>query len=275
MWQEIEMNRHLSGVVVMLASIHGAGDIGKAFEMRAQASPPPASNNVPWTITASDADREIRARLDDCLRTAHKRVENFFGHPFEKPFNVEVFPDRSKLDEYCKKRWQLPKTERWMVAMGVADRLLILTPRVWKTQAIEHDSGDPAHFQELVAHEMVHVYHGQHNPTGDFDGMDDLGWFVEGLAVYVSGQLEHGHKDDAKKAILSGKAPAQLVKAWSGPYRYGVSGSMVRFVDKRFGRRTVWELLSETKPDGVLHHLNLTEKDFLQAWRDSVNEAPP
>jgi hypothetical protein len=247
----------------------------KAFEMPAHASPPAGMPKQLWTITADDADRETLARIDDCLRSAQKRIESFFGQPFEKTFSVVVFPDRSKLDNYCKQRWQLPKTERWMVAMGVADKLVILTPRVWKTQAIEHDPADPRHFQELVAHELVHVYHGQHNPTGDFTGMDDLGWFVEGLAVYVSGQLEHGHKEAAQKAISAGKAPKELASAWSGPYRYGVSGSMVHFVDRRYGRPMLWQLLSETKPDAVLHRLNISEREFLQAWRNSVTESPP
>jgi hypothetical protein len=266
------MRSRAQAVLVALVAIHGVS--GKV-EMRAYASPPPVSITVPWTITASHADRKTAALLDDCLRSAQKRIETFFGHPFEKSFSVEILPDRSRLDEYCKERWQLPRTERWMVAMGVADKLLILTPRVWKTEAVEHDPKDPTHFRELVAHELVHVYHGQHNPTADFAGMDDLGWFVEGLAVYVSGQLEHGHKDDARKAISSGKAPVELAKAWSGPYRYGVSGSMVRFLDKRYGRGMVWQLLSETKPEGALHRLNLSEKEFLQAWRDSIANNPP
>ena len=127
----------------------------------------------------------------------------------------------------------------------------------------------------VVAHELVHVYHGQHNPTGDFEGMDDLGWFVEGLAVYVSGQLEHGHKHAAQNAIAKGKAPTQLARAWSGPFRYGVSGSMVRFIDKRYGRDMLWKLLPETKPDKVLNHLGLSEKDFLAAWRNAVTKDEP
>jgi hypothetical protein len=30
------------------------------------------------------------------------------------------------------------KTEAWMVASSVGDRMVILSPRVWKTQAVEH-----------------------------------------------------------------------------------------------------------------------------------------
>jgi hypothetical protein len=213
--------------------------------------------------------------LEMCLRAGQQRIEQFFGHPFEKPFRIEVFPSRSKLDAYLKKRWQIPATERWMVALGVADKMLILTPRGWKSEADEHDPKDETHLRELIAHELVHVYHGQHNPTGDFDGMDDLGWFVEGLAVLVSGQLDHSHKDAARKAISEGKAPTQLAKAWTGPYRYGVCGSMVRFVDLRYGRQMMWKLLPETKPEKVLDLLTLSEKDFLRSWQDFVTKDRP
>jgi hypothetical protein len=47
-----------------------------------------------------------------------------------------------------------------MVASGIANTLTILTPRVWKTEAAEHDPDDRDRFRELVAHELVHVFHG-------------------------------------------------------------------------------------------------------------------
>src|SRR6516165_2607432 len=97
-----------------------------------------------------------------------------------------------------------------MVASGVADRMVILSPRVWKTQAAEHDPADAEHLRDLIAHELVHVYHGQHNPRPDFDGMDDSGWFVEGLAVYVSGQLERSHRGQG-----SGPSGRRLVRTLS------------------------------------------------------------
>ena len=39
-------------------------------------------------------------------------------------------------------------------------------------------------------------------------------------------------------------APTQLAAASSGRYRYGVSGSMVEFVDQRSGRETIRKLLA-------------------------------
>src|SRR6185312_16481662 len=101
----------------------------------------------------------------------------------------------------------------------------------------------------------------------DFDGMDDIGWFVEGLAVYVSGQLERSHRTDARDALRAGKAPDRLAGAWSGRYRYGVSGSMVEFVDQRHGREVVKRLLAVVTNEEALNRLDTTEDGFLAAWR--------
>jgi len=221
-------------------------------------------------IILQEKDIAFGTELLLALGEGRKRIEEFFGKPFPRPCDVEVFADRSAFDAYFQKRWKVAKTEPWMVAAGVADRLLILSPRVWKTEAVEHNPADADHVRELVAHELVHVFHGQQNPTGDFEGMDNLGWFVEGLATYVSGQLSHEHRGAAAEAIQAGKGPRRLADAWSGQYRYGVCGSMVEFVDHRWGHETIWSLLAVTKPDVALKLLGVTEAQFLEDWQKTV-----
>jgi hypothetical protein len=225
-------------------------------------------------IIYAEQDKDVAARLRPYLQQGRQKVERFFGEPFGKPFHVEVFPDRAAFDNYFRKRWKVPKTESWMVASGVADRLAILSPRVWKTQAAEHDPADTNHVRDLLAHELVHVYHGQHNPRPDFDGMDDSGWLVEGLAVYASGQLEGPHRSGARDALKGGKAPTRLADAWSGKYRYGVSGSMVEFVDKRYGRDVIRKLLAVVDNEEALKLLNATEGQFLENWKASISVPP-
>ena len=239
-----------------------------------KSSAQPASGEV--RIIHADLDNDSAAGLQIYVQEGRKKIEGFFSQPFKKPFDVEIFPDRAALDEYFRKRWNAPKTEPWMVASGVADKLVILSPRVWKTQAAEHDPADRDHIRDLIAHELVHVYHAQYNPRPDFDGMDDLGWFVEGLAVYVSGQLERSpHRTGAAEALKAKKAPAKLADAWSGRYRYGVSGSMAEFADVRNGRETLKKLLPVVSNDEAMKVLKTTEQEFLQAWKASVLPEPP
>jgi hypothetical protein len=257
--------------LLLLTSLAAAEPPGtKRPQVDSGAKPESTSAPAPGTIIAQPVDAPIAAQLRNPLKEGRKRVETFFNKPFKHPFDIEVFADRAAFDVYFQKRWKVPKTEAWMVAAGVGDRFMILSPRVWKTQAVEHNPSDAGHLQDLIAHELVHVYHGQRNPTGDFDGMDDLGWFVEGLAVYVSGQLAREHRGAALEAIRAGKEPHQLANAWSGRYRYAVCGSMVEFVDRSFGREAVWKLLAVTKPEAALRVLGVTESQFLTDWRRYV-----
>ena len=229
-----------------------------------------ASKAAALQYVFAEQDQAIADSLKPHLGQGRERIETFFGKPFPQSFVVEIHPDRKAFDAYFDQRWHLPKTELWMVASGVADRLTILSPRVWKSEAAEHDPGDEKHLHELIVHEMVHVFQGQHNPHPDFDGLDELGWLVEGLAVYVSGQLEGSHRLSAHQAIEAGKTPAALSEAWSGRYRYGVAGSMAEFIDLRYGRQTLIDLLPMTTNDQALKRLETTEADFLTAWKAHV-----
>lgn len=238
------------------------------------ASPPKPASLPPSAdlrIIHDDLDNTVATDLAPMIQQRRQKIETFFNDRFQRDFAIELYFDRAAFDDYFRKRWQVPKTEPWMVASGVADRLAILSPRVWKTQAAEHDPADTNHVSELIAHELVHVFHAQHNPRPDFDGMDDLGWFVEGLATYASGQLDHSHRNDAREAIKSGKAPTRLADAWSGRYRYGVAGSMVEFVDQRHGRNIIRKLLAVVSNEEAMKLLNTTEPEFLAAWKTFVS----
>jgi hypothetical protein len=101
--------------------------------------------------------------------------------------------------------------------------------------------------------------------------MDDLGWFVEGVAVLASGQLDVEHRDDARQAIAAGRAPTRLADAWSGRWRYGVSGSLTEYVDRTSGRRAIIAMLTDTTNAGVLGRLGVAEAELLNRWR-AANE---
>ena len=203
-------------LVILVAAMglarEAAGAAPQPGENQSRQAPSPASAEL--QVIHADQDKDVAASLKPYIQQGQQKVERFFSQPFKQAFEVEVFPDRAAFDKYFHKRWKIPKTEAWMVASGVADRMVILSPRVWKTQAAEHDPADAEHLRELIAHELVHVYHGQHNPRPDFDGMDDSGWLVEGLAVYVSGQLKRSHRTAARDALKTGKAPTRLADAW-------------------------------------------------------------
>ena len=97
--------------------------------------------------------------------------------------------------------------------------------------------------------------------------MKSMGWFPEGLAVLVSGQLEGRHATAARTAIDSGAAPTPLEDGWRGEHRYGVSGSIVQYIDATWGRDTLMALLATTSEEELLAKLGVGEDELLAGWR--------
>lgn len=200
-------------------------------------------------------------------RAAAVALEDYFKHPFSRPVTATVLPDRAAFDAATPPAWGIAPSQCWMVGVGAADRLLLLSPAAWATEACDHKPDDADEARSILRHEMAHVYHGQHNPTGDFTGMDEAGWFVEGLAVLTSGQLDERRMAQARAAVAEGKGPAALADAWSGPARYGVGGSLVQFIDATWGRAMLFDLMGETSNAGILARLGLSEREFLTRWQ--------
>lgn len=224
------------------------------------------------TLEFTARDSTIAPILLQYTVNGYKTVESFFGESFSQKFAVRVFPNRETLTAYWRKAWNIPglQTACWMVASGTAKELTMLSPTVWKTEACEHDFADSTRTQNLITHELTHVFHGQMNPRPDFEGLDDIGWFLEGLAVHVSGQLNEGYLASPKEAIEKNLAPEALENAWSGKYRYGVSGSLVQYIDKTYGREKVKQMLKGVSESELLGMLNLSEKTLLEQWREFV-----
>lgn len=226
-----------------------------------------------FKVESEALDSNVAPRVAEDTRAGRDRVESFFEAPFPQPVVVRVFPDRASLDEYTTEAWGFA-TECWMVGAGATRTLLLLSPRVWGSEACDHDPDDPAELSDLIAHELVHVYHMQNNPSNEFEGADEIGWFVEGLATYVSGQLDRGHRGRAREAIATGAAPARLADAWTGAYRYGVSGTLVEYIDVTWGREVLNSLLGATSQTEILAPLGVDEAGLLAGWRQWLSSAP-
>lgn len=212
-------------------------------------------------------DHESVARLVPMFEEAKARVESFFGSGFPEKIRITIVPDRENFSAVLRNEWSIPQSACWMVGIGVADFLVILSPRVWSAQACEHDPADTQHIQDIVTHEMTHVYHGQNNPSRDFTGAEELGWFAEGLAVLVAGQLDRDRLSQPAEAIREGKEPTELANAWSGPYRYGVTGSLVRFIEQKSGRSILSRLLPIMNQENFLAMIQMEERELLAEWK--------
>lgn len=221
-----------------------------------------------YTLYYTAADAGQRKEYCRLLNKGIKNTEQFFGHRFSRRFAVYVHPGRVSLDSTWRTDWNMPgfQPECWMVASGVAKRLDLLSPLQWARAACEHQFSDRLKTQQLLTHELVHVYHGQHNASPDFSITEGMDWFIEGLATYVSGQCDSLRLAEVRKAVAEKKTPAVLDKFWTGKLRYGLAGSMVMYIDRHYGREKLIALLSFNKKSEVLTALNISETDLIRGW---------
>lgn len=209
-------------------------------------------------------------QVEAFARAGTRRIEHFFGGRFQRPVAFRITPTRAAFDAAFPPELGMGKSECWMVGMGVGDRMILLSPSDWKAEACEHEPADATELQRLIAHELTHVYHGQNNPHPDFAGEDDLGWWIEGLAVLVSGQLTPERVHEVRSAIAAGKAPAKLDAVWSGKLRYGFAGSLAAYVDRRWGRAMTRRLLGATGNAEALKMLGTSETALLADWKKAA-----
>lgn len=216
--------------------------------------------------TAHDQGRVPEYRR--LVETGVRDVGTFFDAPFRNEFDVFIHPDRLSMDTTWQQAWGMPgfRSECWMVASGVADRLDLLSPAIWTSAACEHDAADSLRTRQLITHELVHVFHGQRNASPDFSTVDGLDWFVEGLATYASGQCDSLRLAGVRQAVSDGTIPASLDDFWTGKLRYGLSGSVVMTIDRTYGREILEALLPLSRRSDVLDLLNTTEGGLLERW---------
>jgi len=155
-----------------------------------------------------------------------------------------------------------------MVASGVASKLDMISPKLWDKEACEHKYAEKIKTQQLITHELVHVYHGQLNVSPDFSNVEGIDWFVEGLATYASGQLDSARIAEVKKAIAENKVPETLDKFWTGKLKYGLSGSVIKYIDYSYDRKLLRGLMRLNKKSEVLSALKTTEAELLKNWKE-------
>ena len=157
-----------------------------------------------------------------------------------------------------------------MVASGVATRMDIIAPAKWDQQSCDHHYADKEKMLQLITHELFHVYHGQLNASPDFSDVNNIDWFVEGLATYASGQCDSSRLSAIKKMVTANKVPASLDKFWIGPMKYGLSGSVVLYIDQTYGRNKLKELLRFNSINQIMDALGTSEADLISHWKTYI-----
>lgn len=225
-----------------------------------------------YSVYYREADKKDLADYNKLFKKGTGEVKSFFKSDFNKHFRVYIHPHRKSLDSSWQKDWNMPdfKSECWMVASGMASRVDLISPAVWKQESCEHDYRDKTETQRLITHELVHVYHAQRNPSPDFSELAGLDWFAEGLANYASGQLTIEKLETVRRAIRENKIPSSLDDFWKGPIRYQLSGSVIRYIDNKWGREKLITLLSGISKTELLSALSISEVQLIRDWKKDL-----
>lgn len=233
-----------------------------------------AEKNKGYTLLYTSMDNSNKKEYKKLVENGMKSVKRFFHSSYKNEFNVFIHPNRQSLDSVWQKDWNMPafKSECWMVASGVASKLDMISPKLWDKQSCEHIYSETTHTQQLVTHELVHVYHGQLNFSPDFSNTEGIDWFVEGLAAFASGQCDASRMAEVKKAIFENKIPKKLDEFWTGNIKYGLSGSVVLYIDHKYGRDKLKELLPLNKKSEILSTLKTTETELLNEWQKYIQD---
>lgn len=227
-----------------------------------------------YTLHYTSADDSRKDEYLALIKQGIKQVQIFTGQRYQKTFTINIHPSRASLDSQWQKDWGMPefKSECWMVASGVALQLDMLTPAQWEAESCEHTYSDKIKTQQLITHELMHVYHGQKNTSPDFSNTEGIDWFVEGLATYAAGQCDKNRLQEVKNAVLANAAPLQLDNFWKGKLKYALSGSMILFIDETYGRPKLLELISFNKKTEILATLNTSEQELIDRWKEFITK---
>lgn len=225
-----------------------------------------------YSIYYTIADKKNISEYKAYFEVGKKTVEAFFQGSFRMNFSIYIHPSRLSLDSAWQNDWGMPEfnSQCWMVASGVAQRLDIISPKKWDDLSCEHIYSDSTATQYLITHELVHVFHGQQNISPDFSDITNLDWFVEGLAVYASGQCDSTRIEEVKKFLTENNIPSGLNEMWSGKLKYGLSGTGVMYLDKQYGREIIISLLKLNRLEELLDALDITEAELLTAWKEFI-----
>ncbi len=224
-----------------------------------------------YRLFYSEKDATASAILE-YVETGIKKVSAALKRNFKERVDVYVFPDRKYLDQQWQQAWGMPsfQSQCWMVGSGVQHRLDLLSPSIWEEQACEHDANDHRGIRLLVYHELVHVLHSDYNRSPAFDDINNIDWFVEGLATYISGQLDEDRLSRMKSFVDRTGGPAALSEFWKGQNKYGLAGSMVAYINQQYGREVLSELMEFNDVQDILDKLNITEEELIRSWKASL-----
>lgn len=220
------------------------------------------------TVHVTGADLGLAPALLADLAAGRLQATAMLELAFDRPVPLWVYPDRGTLTRHWRSAWQRPDfvPECWMIAAGWATELNLLSPAAWTSEACGHPAGDALYRRMVIGHELVHALHAQQNASYPQLGAT-MPWLNEGLAVYVSGQLDAVYQPTGTLARGLARDPQSIAELWGLPENYALMGSLIRYLDRNRGRPILRALLQVDSPAQFLNLVGMGETELLAAWK--------
>ena len=227
-----------------------------------------AEQHTGYSLEYVAADRAVASSLVPTIDRGRQTAEQFFGTTYPSAFVVKIMHDRAALNARWRIAFNQPSLETrcWEIAGGWATEFDILSPAVWSSQSCGHDGTNANHIANVVGHELVHVLHGQRNPSYQSIAAATP-WMVEGLAASGSGQWASEYAGAARSALSNGFAPTTFAELWTSSANYPLAGSVFAYIHHRFGIDGVRRLLTVGSEEALLTSLTTDAPTFLRDWR--------
>ena len=201
------------------------------------------SKDAPVTVYYPAAQVEQARAILLQAEKSYRELRHFFNAAPSSGFSVYLAQNRAHLNLMYKKQ-----SPEWVVGFGLSDsEVAVLDPKDWT-----EGSRKFVNLDRLIKHEMVHAFtqglngKKQASPCFYIDNKKEAApspfWFEEGLAVYVSGQLE-----DWANAVRYDPAGKRFAQMTDGGYP--VFGTIAEFLFERFGRDKILAVIRALPAD--------------------------
>lgn len=185
-------------------------------------------------------------------------------------FTVYLAPEREEYDFLVSHLTTVP-TGKGRLGQPQGSELYLLSPGAYSRDALAVYLGpdgkyDKVFYHDVIAHEVVHMMEEYFSPCGAMAVLPK--WWQEGLAVYLSGQYE---KDvSLRKYMLAdfSKGGVPAIGDLRGGSSYVWGWSIVQFIEKRFGKEKIREIVRNSMTIDVEKSLGMEPARFEQEWRD-------
>ena len=215
---------------------------------------------------------EERAAALDAARMAERsyaRLSRLLDHRFIERKPIVLYASHSDF------------TQTNATPGGVSEGIQGVTD-AYKHRNVLPFPGSYGEFEHVLTHEMVHQFQydvwarGRAGNIGALVAINPPGWFVEGMAEYLSlGPVDANTAMWVRDAALDGKLPTieqMTYDPYIFPYRYG--HALLAYIGERWGDEAVGALLKGTLAGGldgsIRRTLGMSSEQLSEEWHDAL-----